>query len=131
MNPVWRCRQQPSEKLSRTHVANLDNFKINTYDDWVLMLKYHKELCDFATENKPTNTKNWYHRNMRAFKGCGKKAYDQMREDVEFIDAYRTDGDITGICSEYDESTNIDSILFRLLLEEERIAIKEECKKQS
>tara|TARA_R110002072_G_scaffold13429_1_gene56422 strand:- start:4083 stop:4376 length:294 start_codon:yes stop_codon:yes gene_type:complete len=59
--------------------------KLNTYDDWVLMLKYHKELCDFATENKPTKTKNWYHPNIKAFKGCGKEA-------VESIATHRTDG---------------------------------------
>ena len=103
-------------------------FKLNTYDDWVLELKYHKELCDFAIKNKPTKTKNWYHPNINAFKGCGKKVYDQMREDVESIATYRTDGDITGICSVNYENTTIEPTIFELLPEEERNAIKEACK---
>lgn len=93
---------------------------INTYDEWALFLRYYKEICDFATNTRPTKFENWYHPNLEVFEGCGNKAYDDMIEDIKSIDNYRTDGDITGVCS-------VSPILFKLLPEEEQDAINEEC----
>ena len=93
---------------------------INTYDDWALFLRYHKEICDFAMNTRPTKSEKWYHPNLEVLEGCGNKTYDDMIGDIKSIDNYRTDGDTTGVCS-------VSPILFRLLPEEEQDAINEEC----
>jgi hypothetical protein len=50
---------------------------INTYDDWVLFLRYHKEICDFAMNTKPINAKNWYHPHLKVFEECDNEIYDR------------------------------------------------------